>query len=292
MARPWDEFYTLQYGSRWAELSQALTQPQPKIFRLNDFLSKSEKSAVLTWLGNAREVHPGCYQAKTLETPLPKTSLTPFYEMDLSSVLAAEALAVRPGHHVLDLCAAPGGKALILAEKSIRSGDGLLVANDLSAARLARMKSVFREYVPSELMSRIQFKKSDATRWFKSALRFDRILLDVPCSSERHVLGDKKEFAKWSVNKSKTLSKRQYAILCSALELLNPGGLLLYSTCSVSKIENEDVIERLLTDRKRTGRFSVKPLILPIGEATSQGWKILPDHQGYGPGYGCLISSQ
>ncbi len=116
--------------------------------------------------------------------------------------------------------------------------------------------------------------KSDASRWGLSKTEeFDRILVDAPCSGERHLLKKPLELARWSLKGSKGLVVRQHALLCSALDCLKPGGRLVYSTCSIQPAENDGVIERL--KKSREGEFEVERVAAPIGEPTANGWIIL-----------------
>ncbi|MDI9456241.1 MAG: hypothetical protein QM442_10410 [Spirochaetota bacterium] len=111
-------------------------------------------------------------------------------------------------------------------------------------------------------------------------------MLDAPCSSERHVLSDEKALKDWSPSRPKRLAVNQFAMLASALEAVVPGGLILYSTCSINPLENEEVIAKL--EKRRAGRF--EELHLDRGEKRSFGSIILPDvSDGKGPLYMCLI---
>jgi 16S rRNA C967 or C1407 C5-methylase (RsmB/RsmF family) len=117
---------------------------------------------------------------------------------------------------------------------------------------------------------------------------YDAILLDAPCSSERHVLQDPKALALWGPARTKHLAVQQFAMLAAALEAVKPGGHVLYSTCSISSLENEAVVERLA--KKRSGRYEEIPVEAPFSEELSHGRIILPDTaQGKGPLYFCLI---
>jgi 16S rRNA C967 or C1407 C5-methylase (RsmB/RsmF family) len=127
----------------------------------------------------------------------------------------------------------------------------------------------------------------DATQWcLHQKEAFDCILLDVPCSSERHVLIDSKELARWTPARSKNLAARQWAILASALEVVKVGGIIVYSTCSISPQENDEVLKKL--DKKRGGRFEwirFQNSELPVGvERTDHGYQLFPDRvAGIGP---------
>ena len=78
---------------------------------------------------------------------------------------------------------------------------------------------------------------------------FDAVLVDAPCSSERHLLHDPQEMATWTPKRTKQNAKRQLDILLQAIFAARPGGRLLYSTCSISPVENDDVVEKLLKKR-------------------------------------------
>lgn len=229
-------------------------------------------------------------EPQSLSGPLSK----PYY-MDSASVLAASCLPVKEGDAVLDMCAAPGGKTLILAMKL--NGTGKLVSNDRSPSRRVRLSNVIKECLPQSLNSNITITGHDSTTWSlyeKDA--YDCILLDAPCSSERHVLSDAQALSMWGTGRPKSLAIRQFAMLCAALDAVKVGGYILYSTCSVNPGENTAVIEKLLNKRK--GRVEVStPYIeestlsgvLTI-ENLAYGSIIMPDtSDGAGPLYFCLL---
>jgi 16S rRNA C967 or C1407 C5-methylase (RsmB/RsmF family) len=210
----------------------------------------------------------------------------PPYFMDEASVLAAQSLPFAPNARVLDLCAAPGGKTLVLASK-VGPG-GSLLSNERSATRRERLKRVIDEHVPASIRAQIKVTSHDASKWClyeKDA--YDAILLDAPCSSERHLIHQPNLLKEWTPNRSKFLAQRQYAMLASTFAVVAPGGHVLYSTCSISPLENDGVIDKLL--KKKKGQVEVKKLSLAVGEATTQGWMILPDTSGLGPMYFSLI---
>jgi len=191
--------------------------------------------------------------------------IKPYY-LDAASVRCAEALGVRPGDTVLDMCAAPGGKTLVLA--LALEGTGRLVTNDRSADRRARLKRVVADHLPAAWKANVRVTGFDATRWgLYEQEAYDRILLDAPCSSERHLVHSPAHLAEWSPNRTKTLAQQGLAMLCAALEALRPGGSLLYSTCSISPEENEGLLGRFAA--KRPGRFEVagQTLVLPDAAA-------------------------
>ena len=209
------------------------------------------------------------------------------YYLDEASIIAARLLDVQKGDHVLDMCAAPGGKSLVLA--SSLKGSGRLVANDRSATRRGRLKIVLKNHLPLQWQESVQVTGHDASKWglYEQGI-YDRVLLDAPCSSERHVLNDLKALNMWRPSRPKALAIQQFAMLAAALEAVQIGGFILYSTCSIEPAENEGVIEKLFA--KREGRFALEQLSPSEAEACSHGYIILPDRaNGRGPLYFCLI---
>lgn len=284
MAAGFDDYYRGVYGARWPGLRAAMERPGGAVLRWNGFASPQSPSRALT-------PHPsieGAFTANAEYKPAPAANgLLDAYPMDAASILVARALSVQEGDRTLDLCAAPGGKSLILAEAI--GARGRLVLNDASRARAKRLQSVLEQYLPSEVRERIRVTVYDGRRWgLYESSAFDRILLDAPCSSERHLLAKPQELKKWSPARTRQLALRQYALLCSALLAAKPGAAIVYSTCSLSPGENDAVIARALERKK--GWLAVEPFSdIPLGEATRFGWRILPDRDDAGPMYFCRL---
>ena len=273
-----ESFYSDLFQERWPVLREALLAPKQSVARVNTFASPTGALNGLTkasWSTSAYESKDPIAQPNGPE-PLE------YFMMDGASIVAAEALDVQAGDDVLDLCAAPGGKSLILAER-IADG-GSLVVNDRSAARRGRLKRVLESYLPDEIRGRIRVTGHDATKWcvFETEA-YDRILLDAPCSSERHVLHDENALTDWSLSRVKQLAQRQYAMLASALLVLRVGGRMVYSTCALAPQENDKIVEKLL--KKKGDKVRVVETQSSIGEPTPLGWHILPDTSPYGPIY-------
>lgn len=281
-----EAYHSALFGARWNELRAELIKPARQVGRLNGFAAASVPI-------NQNNLHDfaGCRAVTDVnQLPTPKknqNSLYDYYLLDGASIWPVRALRVEARESVLDLCAAPGGKALIIAEAL--GQDGQLVVNELSDRRRARLKAVLRDYVPSEVLERIRVTGHDAARWcLYETSSYDRILCDVPCSGERHLLHDPGELDEWSQSRAKNLAVRQYAILASALQVVRPGGRIVYSTCSINPIENDQVIARLL--KKRRGEVEVQHEKFALGEATELGWSIMPDRaEGYGPIYFSIL---
>ena len=224
----------------------------------------------------------------------PKAALSsglikPYY-MSSGSIAAAKALFFNnepppQDVRILDMCAAPGGKALVLA--SSMGEEAELVENDLSAARRRRLIAVLDEYVPQDARRRARVTGFDGARWSRFEREcFDYILLDAPCSSERHVMADAKSLAQWTAARVKNLAVRQWALLSGAWLLLKPGGRLVYATCALTHTENSYVVERLLKkypdSRLLFPQMSFFAQVSPAIHAESErcGMSILPDASG------------
>jgi 16S rRNA (cytosine967-C5)-methyltransferase len=170
-------------------------------------------------------------------------------------------LGVQPGDAMLDLCAAPGGKTPPLVRAAGRTG--LVVAADRHAHRLRAMRSQFERL----RLEGVQIVELDAARELPFGRKFDRILVDAPCSGTG-TLARHPEI-RWRL-RAELLSdfhQLQVGILTSAIKQLAPGGRLVYSTCSMEPEENEDVVSEVLV-----GAPSIKPV--PRGEVV----KLLAPH--------------
>ena len=160
-----------------------------------------------------------------------------YYLQEPSAMSPASRLEIERGDKVLDLCAAPGGKATELGAKL--RGEGLLVANDISASRArALLKNVEIFGIPNAfLINEVPAKIADQFEEF-----FDKILVDAPCSGEGMFRKDPDVAKVWSQEKSLECSRIQKDIILSAAKMLAPGGMMLYSTCTFSPEENEEAV--------------------------------------------------
>ncbi|ORZ34078.1 S-adenosyl-L-methionine-dependent methyltransferase [Catenaria anguillulae PL171] len=259
-------------------------------------------------------------------------NLATYYLMDLASMMPVEALNVSPGHDVLDMCAAPGGKTLNIAYRLFPTTPtggkhkGSLTANEPSTDRRLRLRDVLTSHLPVSIVTdHVQLTSLDGAAFTRGYKRFHRILIDAPCSSERHVLRDPSgEITKWTSSRTKTAARRQEKLLWSGLSVVLPGGTLVYATCSLSQAENDGVVKRVLArvaKKKKRAKAKARAAAVqesdddesqdeddeydeeddawynlvkvsmvrrewPIGEPTKYGWIVLPDQgQGWGPLY-------
>jgi 16S rRNA (cytosine1407-C5)-methyltransferase len=167
------------------------------------------------------------------------------------------------------------------------SGEARLLSNEFSSERRRRLAKVLDEHLDAALRERVRVSGFDAAALGgkKSEYgRFDALLLDVPCSSEAHVLQNPAALAQWTSARPRFLARRQWALLSAAFLLLRPGGSLVYVTCAISPEENEGVVSRL---RGKYGNAAIPDAPdFPEGEKTAHGRLILPDQaDGMGPMY-------
>lgn len=291
-----EDFYQDLFKDRWPALQAALRQPERQVLRRNRFSNADfsrfedfEKFSDQAWW-------------QTLESGArpdrDELGLLDVYVMDPASLAPALALDVQPGDQVLDVCAAPGGKSLVLAEALWAQGEtgGVLIANDLSPDRRERLIKVLQQYVPREVREEKLFVRGQDGAQFglKQPETFDRILLDAPCSGERHLLENPEELSQWSRRRSEGLAARQYSLLCGAWLALAPGGRLVYSTCALSELENDGVLRKFLKKKKEATLVAEMPGDLPqellkLAEQTEFGWRFLPDRGHIGPIYFAII---
>jgi 16S rRNA (cytosine967-C5)-methyltransferase len=162
---------------------------------------------------------------------------------DEASQLVAALVAPQPGQRVLDLCAAPGMKAGLLASAL---GSGLLVASDASARRLRTMAKLVRRGLSVE--TRPHLVRLDASRELPFGTRFDRILVDVPCSGTGTLARNPEIKRRLQEKDIARLAEMQEKMLRNALAVLALGGRLVYATCSLEPEENEEVVGKVLRE--------------------------------------------
>ncbi|MDO4474239.1 MAG: RsmB/NOP family class I SAM-dependent RNA methyltransferase [Eubacteriales bacterium] len=164
-----------------------------------------------------------------------------YYLQEPSAMTPANRLPVEPGDRVLDVCAAPGGKATELGAKL--RGEGVLIANDISSSRAKGLLKNIEVFGIGNVLV-LSEEPGKLTGYFKEY--FDKILIDAPCSGEGMFRKDKKMVKAWEEHGPESFSKLQRSIIMQAADMLRPGGLLLYSTCTFDPLENEGTIGYLL----------------------------------------------
>ena len=173
---------------------------------------------------------------------------------DASSYLAAKNLGAKPNELVLDICAAPGGKTAVLAEEMKNKGE--IIAIDIHQHK----KKLIEENMKKLGIDIVKATVLDARNVNKQGRKFDKILVDVPCSGYG-VIRKKPEIL-YTKNRENVeeLASLQLEILNSAADILKDGGELIYSTCTIISQENTENVEKFLNERKE---FKVKALNIP-----------------------------
>lgn len=170
------------------------------------------------------------------------------YALDGASLLPVLALDLAPGDRVLDLCAAPGGKTLIALQSLL---PGLVVSNDATESRVKRIRAVLKQYIPHGMSSieNISFVTQVNGCILQERESYDKVLVDAPCLNDRHSLqeNDNSIFKPSRTKERLTLPELQSQLLVSALQAVRPGGIVVYSTCTLSPLQNDGVVHLALT---------------------------------------------
>ena len=203
-----------------------------------------------------------------LPTKLPGFAEGLFFVEDTASAFAVSALGISEGDKVIDACAAPGGKSFAAAILAGESGE--VHSYDIHESKLSLIESGAKRLG----LSTVKVGLRDATKPNEELFGcFDRVICDAPCSG-LGVLGKKADIRYRSLDSLDELSALQYDILCASANYLKIGGTLVYSTCTLSKGENEGVVERFLAER---GEFALSPFTVGDLHAPSGMLTLTPD---------------
>ncbi|MDU5417633.1 16S rRNA (cytosine(967)-C(5))-methyltransferase RsmB [Peptoniphilus harei] len=256
--RFYTEYFYENYGEEFTKkLLKANNEKAPFTIRVNSF--KTNRDDLIKNLSQIGfEIEETTYD-KALNVLNPNGIIDTeyfekgqFYVQDLGSILVSSFLNPRKDSKVLDLCAAPGGKTTHLSELMDNTGE--IVACDKSKGKINLIKENAQRLGCKNIYPMINDARVLNDDFVN---KFDYVLVDAPCSGTG--LYRKKPDIKWNkgIDDLKDLGKIQLEILNNAKEYVRNQGLLLYSTCSLSKIENEDVIENFLRENKN---FKIKKL--------------------------------
>lgn len=237
LGNEWDDFLYSYDNNRFQALrfNTLKVQSQEERMRILKTLKISSEKKV-SWANEAyyfdENVRPGKH---------PYHEMGLYYIQEPSAMSAAALLAPKPGMRVLDLCAAPGGKSTQLA--TYLGDSGLLVSNEINTQR---------SRILSQNIERMGIKNAIVTNEDSFVLAshfpgfFNAIQVDAPCSGEGMFRKLPEAIEQWSMENVAICAARQKEILDNAAVMLKPGGVIVYSTCTFSKEENEDVIEYFL----------------------------------------------
>lgn len=190
-------------------------------------------------------------------TDLPGYTEGLFVVQDPATSLSVQLLAPQPGETVLDLCAAPGGKTILIAEKMARKGT--LIAMDVNSHRLTRLRENAERLCWSGF---IKIKQYDASQPIKPLEpEFDAILADVPCSNTGVIR--RRPEVRWNFNTEQLhqLNTLQKELLTNSAALLKQGGRLCYSTCSIEEEENRLLVDSWLAEHQEFMLVEAKLLV-------------------------------
>ena len=180
------------------------------------------------------------------------------YLQNLSSMIPPLVLNPESGERILDLAAAPGGKALQMA--GMMGNLGRLAAVESVGSRFFKMKEILDRHGAGIAET---YLKDGTGVWRNCPEAFDRVLLDAPCSGEgRFRSGVPSSYAYWSLRKIREMARKQKRLMFSAVQCLKPGGVLVYATCTMAPEENELVVERSL--RRFGAALQLEEVRLPI----------------------------
>lgn len=231
-------------GPEFGEFLEAYSRPPEAGIRVNPNRSAPAVEAMTKKLERVPWCADGYYIDKTeLSGNDPYHMAGAFYFQEPSAMAAAAALPINEGDAVLDLCAAPGGKATHAG--AVLGGSGLLAANEI----VPRRAEILAENIERMGIANAAVMNENPARLaerFPEA--FDKVIVDAPCSGEGMFRRDERAVTEWSAEHSAACAARQRNILDSAVKLLKNGGLLLYSTCTFAKEENEDNVRYLISE--------------------------------------------
>lgn len=247
----------------WAAFTETLDRREPTTLRVNRLRTDVETvRAALESEGFELETVEGLpWFLRVVEGPYSVADTFGhwagwFYIQQAATGVAADLLGARPGERILDMCAAPGGKTLHIAETM--EGRGTIVATEVNEGRIrALLGNIYRLGTPNILVV------AGDGRELPDAATFDRVLVDVPCSAQGTVRKKAGRLPSRSRGFMAKIIRAQDKLLRRAIELTKPGGVVLYVTCTFGPDENEAVVSRVLADMP----VEVEPMDPPVPHA-------------------------
>lgn len=281
------ERWRSQFGmEEAAALARANNQPAPLAFRFTAKVfaeAEATRAKVLERLRDdgvnlaASKIAEGAWRVGTNRGPLLRKLVDEgqIYFQDEASQLVTHLLDVKNNLRVLDVCAAPGSKSTLIAAMAPRA---MLVAGDFYEHRVHTIKNLARQ----QSAETIQLVVHDARRALPFAeASFDRVLVDAPCSGTGTLRHNPE--IRWRLEAADIveLAGKQGQILGNAARMVRPGGLLVYSTCSVETDENESVISTFLVDHPEFARVSLKASGLETAAGDIRTWPSRDEVDGF-----------
>nr|CCC47973.1 conserved hypothetical protein, fragment [Trypanosoma vivax Y486] len=296
------------------ELFRAMSGRQPTAFRVHtsemhgraaaEILSDREGIEPLKWLPSAcgafvmqdsQDVpHSMLLSNRQLLRSLANEKLISF--QSTSSMLPVLLLDPKPGESVLDLCASPGSKTSLIVDymsapideespgrsKAAQRRYGCVLANDISPSRSRTLAQRLQNVCPSVAVTQLQGLFFQNKPVIDGGVRYDKILVDVPCSGEGRMRRDAMSWRMWHPLRAAEFVPSQLQLLRQAIDLCAPGGTVVYSTCTLNPIENEAVVAAVLRDGASELVKPPRTLREKSGWKFSQGLRhwLVPSHSG------------
>lgn len=181
-----------------------------------------------------------------------------YYVQEISSMMSVLALDPKPREFILDLFASPGSKTTQIAARMKNSGT--LIANDLKIDRIMILSANLERCSVTNVIITKNDAVGLASRFAETNFKFDKILLDAPCSGEGTLRSSPKTFVMWNPKVVQKLSRQQKKFFALAIKCLKVGGTLVYSTCTHAPEENEEIVDFAL----KNFPVRIESLALPL----------------------------
>lgn len=269
-------------SQQWDAVANTFAQSKPTSFRVNtlkagvgDVRAQLEAQGFrlepVSWYPAAFTLQHGSLRALQQSDVYRQGAI---YVQSLSSMIPPLLLNPKPGELVLDLTAAPGSKTTQMA--CLMRGEGRIVANDNNRVRYYKLRANVEQQAARNVEPMLRSGESIGRT---HPGRFDRVLVDAPCSAEgRFQVREPSTYRYWKLVKIREMVRKQKRLLHSAILALRPGGLLVYSTCTFAPEENEGVVSWALSKCGPLIALEAATLPVPNARAGLATWEGQPFH--------------
>ncbi len=248
LPKPFLERFSALLGDEFDQFLRNLAQPSENFVRVNTLKvplkDGQERLAEMNIEAMPLPYYPAGLRIRRGHELIPRTvdfALGYFYIQEGASMVPPISLAPKPNHLVLDLCAAPGSKTTQISQ--MMGNQGAIIANDRTFQRIT---SLGHNLQLCGVSNTIVLHEDGRLLPQSLSLKFDRVLVDAPCSASGHLRGKSPQFESPNPKRLQGLQALQKGLIKAGFRLLKSGGRLVYSTCSLHPEENEDVIQHLL----------------------------------------------
>ncbi len=253
-------------SQKFDAVANSFTDTKPTTFRINSLKTSRElvhenlgrqgfHLAPISWYPDAFVLRGGRLRELEKTESYLKGEI---YVQNLSSMIPPLVLDPKPREYILDLTAAPGSKTTQMA--CLMKGEGTVLANESDRIRYEKLKANVELQGASNVQVLLGYGESMGKKYPE---RFDKVLLDAPCSAEgRFNAREPSSYRYWAMDKVKEIAKLQKKLFLSAVSALKPGGILVYSTCTFAPEENEEVVNEAL--EKFSGQIEIETINFSI----------------------------